>query len=154
MTYESRNLAQSALKEILIGKQIVGMYFRTANIYFSTIREDGAIIPKNAYLHIENSWSFLQKDQAFPSEESEMSSRTAWQELAHTAISLGSYKVVDVLLGESVPNLAIYFENGAILYISGFNSMYESWEVTFDKFDIVATPCGSIMVWVPDNFAE
>ena len=152
MAYESRLLAQSALQEILIGKQIVGMYFETANIYFATVKANGSIIPKNLYLHIENNWSLLQKDQAFHPEESHMFSDITRQELAHIAVDLGPYKVVDVLLAKDIPNLAIYFENGAVLHISGFNASYESWEVTFEKFDIVATPGGSLAVWVPDDF--
>jgi hypothetical protein len=152
MTYELRELAQLALKEILIGKQIVGMYFRTANIYFAAMTKDDAIIPDSAYLRIENTWSFVEKDGVFPPLESNMLSRSSWQELAHIAVNLGPYKVSNVILAEDNPNLVIHFDNGGILYISGFNPVYESWEVIFGIFDIVATPNNTIAVWTPDDF--
>ncbi len=153
MTYESREVGLSALQQVLVGKQIVGMYFRTANLYFAAVADNGSVLPGETYLRIENKWALVQNGEIQPPTQSTLS-HTAWQELARAAIDLSPYKVTKVALGNETPNLSIHFEGKTILFVSGFDSTYESWEVSLGKFCIVATPAGKLAVWTPDNFEK
>lgn len=144
MEPDDHELAEAVVKHVLVGRSIVGMYFGASNIWFG--REGSG---EDASLRVENRWR-VGPGSNVP--ELDLRSHQDWRELARAAVELAGQRIIDTRVGREVPNLTLHFDEGRSLFISGANVQYESWELSFGEFMVVATPNCGIAVWTPNNW--
>jgi hypothetical protein len=152
MPHNDIELAVCVAEHLLLGRQIAG-FSCAPNISFSKM-EDGNIREINNTLSIWNNWGLAHNEEEISNPEFETKPHNACSDLAHAAGELISFKVVEVKIHEETCDLSIKFENSHILFIRGYGEEFESWELNYEDFSVVACPGGELAVWAPDNFKK
>lgn len=156
-----RRFSEKALKHLFLGSQLDGVKFGVgpgAMLIRFMHYDESNNRPDDLWINIESRWNvFPSEIKDYPTSEDEMGDLTEDEEY-NLVYKLRREKVVDIILGESVPHLIIVFQSGQSMFINGHHNMYECWQAgdgggyTGEEWLIVATPGDDIATWAPDDF--
>lgn len=144
MDQQGHSLAIQALEAVLLGRAIIGMYFSGSNLWFNDPDHPSG---RDAYLRIENSWALV--DPGAGSDHLPEDLRNDYRELARVAASLAESRVQSIRLGTEHAHLWLTFDDGQTLFVCGKKDCYESWELSYGDYMVVALAGGDVAVWSP-----
>ena len=149
MTKELKEIAEKALKQIIVGSLFDGIKFGLGLVLF--FKDYDTKVIKSLWIRIESEFSVKQSSVVYISK-----GLTQEEEKFLQLFSLRGKKVVDITLGDISPHLFIEFESGEVLFINGFHNEFESWQAgdsvesdSFKNWLFVATPGNGISIWSP-----
>jgi len=144
MDKKTHKLGLRVLEEVLLHRAIIGMYFSGSNLWFN---EPGSPAVEDGYLRIENGWALLRSGKPRDYEPSDV--QTDYRELATVAARLADVRVQSIHLGTYHGHLWLTFESGDTLFVNGRDETYESWELSYGDYMVVALAGGDLAVWLP-----
>ena len=151
MDAASKALADKVLGQVLVGKTVVGMYFRNPILWFATV-VDRVIQGDEVYLSIENDWACVPTTDLASYGDLALMHHTEWQALSSTALKLADSRAIKAEVDLSRSHRVIEFDDGHSFVALGDDMMYESWDLRAGDFQIVATPGTDLAIWHPDDF--
>ncbi len=154
MQKEDKDIAESILRHLCIGRRICGINFYTVPVLLIDAI-DGPSFEATIQLTIEAEWRvFDELPLQLPIVDSpgHIVDKRRTSELICAIGKLGWYTIIGVQLGENSPHLVLKFENGQFLYINGHHDQYESWNILAGEYQVVATPGDGIAIWHPEGF--
>jgi hypothetical protein len=128
--------AEGILQAVLPNAEIGGVRFgRTFVLLFEYYEYPVRIQCWEIYLKIEARFAvYLTPPERLPTGADELSELSLTQKVAAVA-GLRGQLIREVQLGEDTAHLIITFQTGAVLFVSGNDQLYESWE-----FGVVGAP--------------
>ena len=158
MKPEDKIWAETVIRHLIVGTKIDAIRFRNDafTILFDT--QTAHVMAGEIYLHLDSQWQTFDSQPAeFPQNTAEKFAVSHEEQLL-LLYRLREHKITHAELGQSEADLSISFDNGNILFISGHDQLYESWELgtaiadTENSFIVVATPGGNVSTWCPASF--
>lgn len=145
----------------MLGGRIGGMYFGPVLqilITDPTASKEGFLSP--TYVNLSSPWAVFEvRPERFSEGERELPELEEEQEI-QAVVSLRGMQIKKVELGEEAPHLILTLEGGKVIFLSGSNEHYESWQAgagvwkTDGMWMVVAGPQRNIAVWAPEEFAQ
>lgn len=154
-----KETAEKTLKYLCVGAVIEGLNFYGLKLILSGAESNFKRIDGQIYINLESKFEIFK---SFPLQiplEHELPNLD-WKESAKKVCELRLKKITDIRLTDTVPHLFITFETGEVLFISGHNDKYESWQVGVwgnsnkeEIWEVVCCPGDGIAIWAPDDIA-
>lgn len=144
-------LVDKILKHVLVGKSVVGMYFRTAHLWFASV-DDDVMRGLEVFVTIENRWAYLTDQSRIAGQNVCFYSHRDWKRLAGVALDLAPFRVSRASVDMHSSHLTIGFDNKSSLIIHGDDQRFESWSISAGDFDIIAMPGTDLSLGMPDDF--
>lgn len=148
MDQETHQVGLQVLKDVLLRRAVIGMYFSGSNLWFNDPENP---LDRYAYLRIENGWALLRGGD--PGESVPTNLLRDYRELAAVAARLSESRVWSIHLGFEHGHLWLTFESGDTLFVNGKDESYESWELRCGDNIVVALAGGDLAVWLSDSEA-
>ncbi|WP_214484833.1 hypothetical protein [Bacillus sp. SM2101] len=161
LDFAQREFVERALKHLFVESQLDGIKFGFGPgatfirfVHYTSKKE-----PSELWINIESKWTVFpsEMNDDFPNTEYEKGDLTEEEEFM-LVFQLRRDKVVDIKLGDTVPNIFIVFQSGLTMFVNGRHDMYECWQAgdgagySGEEWLIVAAPEDDIAIWAPDDF--
>ena len=149
MIRQDKELAESILRDLCVGRGICGMNFYAVPVL---VIDEVTPSKRESFVTVESDWIIYDgMAMALAAVQSPNgpvdSARTSM--LIREIADLAWQKIIGVKLGDEIPDLFIEFENGKVLKINGHHDKFESWNVSAGKFLVVAVPGDDVAIWQP-----
>jgi len=158
MKPEDKTWAEAVIRNLIVGTRIDAIRFRhdAFTILFDT--QTAHVAAGEIYLHLDSWWQIFESRPAeFPENPAEKFA-VSHEEHLLSLYRLREHQIMHAELGQSGADLIISFDNENVLFISGRDPRYESWELgtaihdAENSFMVVATPGGNVATWCPASF--
>jgi hypothetical protein len=158
MDADDKSQAESALRELCLGKQIVGVRWYAFN-FFIEIESVNTQLPHAwniaLLLTVESRWTVFPAWPVHLPEREQDLPNSSLEERVVTLARLAGQDIVGVRLGDDYPHLILTFDSGSVFFLNGYHDSYECWNLSSvgapDNNDwlIVAVPGGEVAIFAP-----
>jgi hypothetical protein len=156
-----RELAESAIRRLLIGARIGGLRFGPVpQILFADAGGEAVSVRGQVYMNLGSAWTvFPTRPASFPVGESQIQEGEPEQEIQEI-VGIRERQIIAADLATDAPDLILTLDDGRVVFFNGRSEHYETWELgtaytsPADRWLVVAIPGNEIAVWVPERYSS